>query len=172
MKTSEVVIASAVRTPIGSFGGSLRDIPVVQLGSKVISEVLKTQNLRPVPPVDNITFRPKTLATGMTELEKKFYAWEDSSREIPINEVIMGNVLQAGQGQNVARQSAIYGGIPKETNAFTVNKVCASGLKAISLAAQAIMTGAADVIVAGGMESMSNAPYAMARARWGLQNGR
>ena len=169
MKTNEVVIASGVRTPIGTFGGTLRDIPVVQLGSKVINEVLKRNNLRPIPPVENVMFRPKVLVGGMSELEKKFYAWDDSSTEIQIDEVIMGNVLQAGQGQNVARQATIYGGIPKETNAYTVNKVCASGLKAISLGAQAIMTGAANVIIAGGMESMSNAPYALSRARWGYK---
>jgi acetyl-CoA C-acetyltransferase len=81
----------------------------------------------------------------------------------------MGCVLQAGQGQNVARQATLYGGLPKEVNAFTVNKVCASGLKAISLGAQAIVTGAANVIVAGGMENMSNAPYALPRARWGYK---
>jgi acetyl-CoA C-acetyltransferase len=86
-----------------------------------------------------------------------------------VDEVIMGNVLQAGQGQNPARQAAIYGGLPKEVNAFTVNKVCASGLKAISLGAQAIATGAANVVVGGGMESMSNAPYALPRARWGYK---
>jgi acetyl-CoA C-acetyltransferase len=166
---NEVVITSGVRTPIGNFGGALRDIRVVQLGSKVVNEVLKRNNLRPIPPVENVMFRPKVLVGGITELEKKFYTWDDSATEIQIDEVIMGNVLQAGQGQNVARQATIYGGIPKETNAFTVNKVCASGLKAISLGAQAIMTGSANVIIAGGMESMSNAPYALSRARWGYK---
>ena len=166
---NEVVITSGVRTPIGNFGGALRDIRVVQLGSKVINEVLKRNNLRPIPPVENVMFRPKALVGGITELEKKFYTWDDSATEIQIDEVIMGNALQAGQGQNVARQATIYGGIPKETNAFTVNKVCASGLKAISLGAQTIMTGSANVIIAGGMESMSNAPYALSKARWGYK---
>ena len=116
--------------PIGNFGGTLRDIPVAQLGSKVISEVLKTQRLRPIPSVENVMFRPKLLPGELSDLEKRFYNWDNSSRAIQIDEVIMGNVLQAGQGQNVARQAAIYGGMPKETNAFTVNKVCGSGLKA------------------------------------------
>ena len=169
MNIDEIVITCGVRTPVGNFGGALRDIPAVQLGSKVINEVLKRSSLRPVPPTENVMFMPKTLAAGITELEKKFYTWDDSAKEIQIDEVIMGNVLQAGQGQNVARQATIYGGIPKETNAFTVNKVCASGLKAISLGAQAIITGSANVIIAGGMESMSNAPYALPRARWGYR---
>ena len=169
LKPNEVVIAGAVRTPIGSFGGTLRDIPVVQLGSKVINEVLKRNSLCPIPPVESVMFRPKSMQEGITELEKKFYTWDDSAKGIEIDEVIMGNVLQAGQGQNVARQATIYGGIPKETNAFTVNKVCASGMKAISLGAQAIMAGVANIIIAGGMESMSNAPYGLARARWGYK---
>jgi len=169
MEMKEVVITSGVRTAIGNFGCALRDVPAVQLGSKVIREVLKRQGLRPVPPKDNVEFRPKLLELGMIELERKCYSWDDSAKEIAVDEVIMGNVLQAGQGQNVARQATIYGGLPKEVNAFTVNKVCASGLKAISLGAQAIVTGAASVVIAGGMESMSNAPYALPRARWGYR---
>ena len=85
--------------------------------------------------------------------------------------IFMGNVLQAGLGQNPARQAAIHAGLPVETTAFTVNKVCGSGLKAVALAAQAILAGDADVIVAGGMESMSNAPYATDKARWGCRMG-
>ena len=169
MEMKEVVITSGVRTPVGNFGCALRDVPVVQLGSKVIREVLKRNDLRPVPPKDSLTFLPKLLEPGMIELEKKYYSWDDSAKEIAVDEVIMGNVLQAGQGQNVARQATIYGGLPKEVNAFNVNKVCASGLKAISLGAQAIVTGAANVVIAGGMESMSNAPYALPRARWGYR---
>src|SRR4030066_1498033 len=168
MKTQEVVITSAVRTAIGSFGCALRDVPAVQLGSTVVHEVLKRKGLRPVPPRENVEFRPKLLPKGVIKLEK-FGTWDDSAKEIVVDEVIMGNVLQAGQGQNAARQAALYGGLPKEVNAFTVNKVCASGLKAVSLGAQAIVTGAANVIVAGGMESMSNAPYALPRARWGYK---
>jgi len=169
MEMKEVVITGGVRTAIGNFGCALRDVPAIQLGSKVIGEVLKRQGLRPVPPKDNFEFHPKLLEPGMIELEKKYYSWDDSAKEIQVDEVIMGNVLQAGQGQNVARQATIYGGLPKEVTAFTVNNVCASGLKAISLGAQAIVTGAASVVVAGGMESMSNAPYALPRARWGYR---
>lgn len=169
MKTKEIVVVDGIRTAIGKFGGGLQCMPVVQLGSKVINEVLRKSGLRPIPPKENVIFRPQLLSKGMIELEKKFYEWDDSLEEIAIDEVIMGNVLQAGQGQNVARQATIYGGLPKEVNAFTVNKVCASGLKAISLGTQAIMTDAANVIIAGGMESMSNAPYALPRARWGYK---
>lgn len=168
MKTPDVVITSAVRTAIGNFGCALRDVPVVHLGAKVVREVLARNGVRPVPPKDNEQFRPKQLPSEDVELEKSV-TWDSSLKEIAVDEVIMGCVLQAGQGQNVARQATLHGGLPKETNAFTVNKVCASGLKAISLGAQAIVTGAANVIVAGGMESMSNAPYALPRARWGYK---
>jgi acetyl-CoA C-acetyltransferase len=167
MRTEEIVIAGGVRTAIGKFGGSLKDFSAVQLGSKVINEVLKKSNLRPIPPKENVIFKPKSLDSGLIPLEKEYYNWDDSAQKIPVDEVIMGNVLQAGQGQNVARQASIYGGLPKEVNAFTVNKVCASGLKAISLAYQAIATNSADVIIAGGIESMSNTPYALPKARWG-----
>jgi len=169
LKIDEIVIVDGVRTAIGNFGGALRDIPVTQLGSKVISEILKRNGLRPVPPKENPTFQPKLLDQGITELEKKFHTWNEALTEIAVDEVIMGNVLQAGQGQNVARQAAIYSGLPKEVPAYTVNKVCASGLKAISLGAQAIMTKEANVIIAGGMENMSNTPYALPRARWGYK---
>jgi acetyl-CoA C-acetyltransferase len=90
-------------------------------------------------------------------------------RPVQIDEVIMGNVLQGGQGQNTARQACIYAGIPKETPATTVNKICASGLKAITLGAQAIIAGEADVVVAGGMEAMSHCPYVLPKARWGYR---
>jgi acetyl-CoA C-acetyltransferase len=169
MRNEEIVIVGGVRTAIGKFGGSLKGFSSVQLGSSVICEVLRKNRLRPIPPKENVMFQPECLDQGMIELEKRFYEWDDSYEEIEIDEVIMGNVLQAGQGQNVARQATIYGGLPKEVPAFTVNKVCASGLKAISLAAQAIMTNAAKVIISGGMESMSNAPYALPRARWGYK---
>jgi acetyl-CoA C-acetyltransferase len=169
MKHAEVVIASAVRTAIGSFGCALRDVPVVQLGSTVIADVLKREGLRPVPAKDNAELQPRLLDHGPIELEKKYGKWDNSSQEVTIDEVIMGNVLQSGQGQNVARQATIFGGLPKEVSAFTVNKVCASGLKAISLGAQAIMTGNANVVIAGGMESMSGVPYGLAKARWGYK---
>lgn len=130
---------------------------------------MRRKGLRPVPPKDNLDFRPNLLDTGMTDLERKYYAWDESSKEIAVDEVIMGNVLPAGQGQNPARQATMIGGLPKEVNAFTVNKLCASGLKAIALGAQAIVTESAKVIVAGGMENMSNVPYALPRARWGYR---
>ena len=106
---------------------------------------------------------------GKTELEKKHDQWDGSAQEVQIDEVIMGNVLMAGQGQNPGRQASIYGGIPKETPVFTLNKLCASGLKAIALGAQAIQAGEADVIVAGGMENMSQVPYAFPLGRWGAR---
>ena len=166
----EVAIVSGVRTAIGAFGGSLRDVPVVSLGSLVIKEVLKQAGLRPKTSDRLLQYAPKALKDGdITELEKSHYDWDDSLMEIQVDEVIMGNVLQGGQGQNTARQATIYAGLPKETNAFTINKVCASGLKAITLGAQAIMLGEAEVVVAGGMENMSYAPYVLPRARWGYR---
>jgi acetyl-CoA C-acetyltransferase len=167
---TEAVIVSGVRTAIGTFGGSLRDIPVVKLGRIVIKEALRRASLRPVVSEELSQCAPDALkGVGMIELEKAGYDWDKSFQEVQIDEVIMGNVLQGGQGQNTARQAAIYAGLPKETNAFTVNKICASGLKAITLGAQAIEAGAAEVIVAGGMESMSCAPYVLPKARWGYR---
>jgi acetyl-CoA C-acetyltransferase len=166
----EVVIVSGVRTAIGTFGGSLRDIPVVQLGSLVIKEALKRARLRPVVGEELSQCAPDALkGVGMTKLEEARYDWDESFQEVQIDEVIMGNVLQGGQGQNTARQATIYAGLPKETNAFTVNKVCASGLKAITLGAEAIKSGKAEAIVAGGMENMSHAPYTLPKARWGYR---
>lgn len=133
----EVVIAEAVRTPIGVFGGSLRDVTAVELGGLVIREVLRRAKLRP---------------------DK-------------VEEVIMGNVLQAGLGQNPARQAAIRAGISQHIPSFTVNKVCGSGMKAVILAAQAIKAGDADIIVAGGMENMSEAPFVLPHSRWGHRMG-
>jgi len=175
MNTKEVVVVAGVRTPIGNFGGSLKDVPLVQLGGKVIGDVLRSKGLRPLPPSGNVEYRPALLEKGIIELEKKYYNWDDSAKGVQVDEVIMGNVLQAGQGQNPARQATIVGGLPKEVNAYAVNKLCASGLKAIALGVQTIATGAADVIVSGGMESMSNVPYALPKARWGYRmdtNGR
>ena len=117
----DVVIVGAVRTPIGSFLGSLRSIPATKLGSIVIEEALKRAGI------------------------------EKSS----VDDVIMGNVLSAGEGQAPARQAALGAGLPEITECMTINKVCGSGLKSVMLASQAIMLGDADVIVAGGMESMS-----------------
>jgi acetyl-CoA C-acetyltransferase len=170
MNKKEIVIVSGVRTAVGAFGGSLRDIPVVQLGALVIKETLKRAGLRPKSSEKLLQYAPESLkGTGLIELEKKHYDWDESIREIQVDEVIMGNVIGGGQGQNVARQATIYAGLPKETNAFTVNKVCASGLKAITLGAQAIQLDEAEIVVAGGMENMSYAPYALPKARWGYR---
>ena len=166
----EVVVVSGARTAVGNFGGALRDIPAVQLGALVIHEALKRAGLRPHVSSELAAYGPEAMKTvGQTELEKKNSKWDDSSRPVVVDEVIMGNVLQGGQGQNSARQASIYAGMPKETNAFTVNKVCASGLKAISLGAQSIALGEADVVIAGGMEGMSMAPYILPKARWGYR---
>jgi acetyl-CoA C-acetyltransferase len=133
----DVVIASACRTAIGTFGGGLQSFSAVALGGIVVADALKRAGVRP-----------------------------DA-----VDEVIMGNVLQAGLGENPARQSSVNAGVPVEVPAFTVNKVCGSGLKAVALGAQAIAAGDADVVVAGGMESMSNAPYLLGEARWGIRMG-
>ncbi len=166
----EVVVVSGARTAIGNFGGSLKDVQVVKLGATVIREVLRKAGLKPIPKKEYSDIGPDLLkGAGMTELEKTHYQWDGSFKEVEVDEVIMGNVLQAGQGQNPARQAVIHGGVPKETNAFTINKVCASGLKAVALGAQAIQTGEAEVIIAGGMENMSQVPYAFPQGRWGAR---
>ena len=166
----DVVIVSGVRTPVGTFGGSLKTTPVVQLGALVLKETLKKVSLKPVATEALIQFEPDSLkGIGMIELEKERYDYNDSFQPIQIDEVIMGNVVGAGQGQNVARQAMIKAGISKETSAFTINKVCASGMKAVALAAQAISFGDAEVILAGGMENMSLIPYSLPAARWGAR---
>ncbi len=166
----EVVVVSGARTAIGNFGGSLKDVQVVKLGATVIREVLKKAGLKPIPRKEYAEIGPDLLkGVGMTELEKAHYQWDGSSKEVEIDEVIMGNVIQAGQGQNPARQAMIIGGVPKETPAFTLNKVCASGLKAIALGAQSIVAGEAEVVIAGGMENMSQVPYAFPQGRWGAR---
>src|SRR5437868_11633667 len=134
---SKAVILSGVRTPIGSFGGSLKDVSAWELGRMAIEAAIERAG---VDPGD-------------------------------IDEVIMGNVLQAGGGMNPARQAAIAAGIPDAVPSFTVNKVCGSGLKAVALAAQAVIAGDADLMVAGGVESMSRAPYLLTNARWGYRMG-
>ncbi len=164
---SEAVIVSGVRTAIGNYGGALRDVPAVKLGSIVIRESLKEIGVRPM---GNAGYAPESLkGEVLIELEKKYADWDASAREVLVDEVIMGNVIQAGQGQNPARQAAIYAGVPKEVNAFTVNKICASGMKAVALAAQAIRAGEADAIVAGGIENMSDVPYYVPKMRWGAR---
>jgi len=133
----EVVIVSAVRTAIGTYGGGLAEVPAAQLGAISIRAALERADLKPNQ----------------------------------VNEVIMGNVLQAGQGMNPARQASINAGLPVQVPAMTINKVCGSGLKSVMLAAQSIKLGDADIIVAGGMESMSRAPYLLEKARFGYRMG-
>jgi len=166
----EVVIVSGARTAVGVFEGTLKDIPAAQLGAICIRESMKRAGLKPKAGNKMATNAPEKLKdAGVIPLEEKYRQWDDAHQEIEIDEVIMGNVVQAGQGQNPARQAAIYAGMPKEVPAFTVNKVCASGMKAIALAAQAIQTGDAEVIVAGGMENMSQIPYALPKLREGAR---
>jgi acetyl-CoA C-acetyltransferase len=133
----EAVIVSAVRTPLGSFNGSLAHIGATQLGALVIEAALNRAGIQ-----KNV-----------------------------VNEAIMGMVLPCGYGQNPAKQAAVKADLPWETECFTINKVCGSGLKAVMLAAQAIQTGDADVVVAGGMENMSKAPYYLEKARAGYRMG-
>ncbi len=160
------VIIDAVRTPVGRFGGALKDLQAFELGAIAINGLMKKVKIKPVPTRESVEFYPEKLQKGKIPLEK----FEDfDGVEVPVDEVIMGNVLQAAQGQNPARQATIFAGLPKEVPAFTVNKVCASGMKALALAAQSIDSGNAKFIVAGGMESMSNAPYALRKARWGYR---
>lgn len=165
-----VVIVSGVRTPVGSFGGTLKNFSAVDLGATVIREVLKRKNIRPTLSEMMQRGKPDRLSDqGKIPLEKKADDWDQGAIPLPIDEVIMGNVLQAGMGQNPARQSMIRAGIPKETPAFTLNKLCGSGLKAITVAAASIMTGEAEAIIAGGMENMSMVPMALPKARWGYR---
>jgi acetyl-CoA C-acetyltransferase len=163
-----VVIVSGVRTAVGNFGGALKDVPAIELGATVIKEVLRRKNIRPALTAAMEAGKPGTLKDqGPIPLETSGHAWDPGAIPLAIDEVIMGNVLQAGQGQNPARQAMIRAGIAKETPAFTINKVCGSGLKAITLAATSIMAGQAEAIIAGGMENMSLVPMALPKARWG-----
>ncbi|MBN1153263.1 MAG: acetyl-CoA C-acetyltransferase, partial [Dehalococcoidia bacterium] len=166
----EVVIVSGCRTAIGTFGGSLKDVPAIDLGSMVMREALRRAGLKPTTGQWFYDVSPdRVKEDGMVELEKRYHKYENALQDVQVDEVVMGNVIQAGLGQNSARQATIRAGIPKETPAYTVNKVCGSGLKAITVAAQPIMLGEADVIVAGGMENMSCAPYGLPKARWGYR---
>ncbi|MCQ6277994.1 acetyl-CoA C-acetyltransferase [Bacillus sp. EB600] len=135
--TKEIVIVSAVRTAIGSFNGSLKNVDAVELGSTAIKGALEQAGVKAEQ----------------------------------VDEVIMGNVLQAGIGQNPARQAQIKAGIPVTSSALTINKVCGSGMKAVHLAMQAILAGDSEIVVAGGMESMSQAPYLLKNARDGFKMG-
>ncbi len=164
----EAVIVSGARTPVGSFGGVLKSVSAIELGSLAINEAVKRAGLRPVISDEMKAVSPDKLKDhGKIDLESKLEQWDGSATPFVVDEVIMGNVLLAGQGQNPARQAMIRAGIPKETPAFTINKVCASGLKAIALGASSIMCGEADVVIAGGQENMSMVPMALPKARWG-----
>jgi acetyl-CoA C-acetyltransferase len=140
----EALIVSAVRTPVGKFQGSLQTFSAPQLGALVVREAVRRAGIE-----------PEQNAGGFSQ----------------IDECIMGCVLQAGLGQNPARQAAIHGGLSPRAGAFTVNQVCGSGLKAVALAAQAIQTGNAEMVVAGGLESMTNSPYLLPHARSGYRMG-
>jgi len=133
----EVFIVSAVRTPIGSFGGSLKDVPATKLGATAIKSALEKAGIRPDQ----------------------------------VNEVLMGCVLQANLGQAPARQAAKYAGLPDSVVCTTVNKVCASGMKAIAQGVQSILLGDSDIVVAGGMENMSSVPFYVENLRWGNKYG-
>ncbi len=165
---NKVVIVGGARTPVGAFGGSLKDVSAVDLGALVMRAALKNAGLKPVAD-DRMraVAADKLKDQGQIALEKAAGEWQGDLRPVAVDEVVMGNVLQAGLGQNPARQAMIKAGLPKETPAFTINKVCGSGLKAIALGAQSIMTGQAEVVVAGGQENMSQAPMALQKARWG-----
>ncbi len=166
----EVVIVSGSRTAIGTFGGSLQSVPVVELGALVMKDALKRAGLRPVAGRQMEAVAPDKLkGRGLIELEQQYQDWDAAAAPVTVDEVIMGNVLQAGQGQNPARQAMVRAGLPKETPAYTINKVCGSGLKSIALGASAIMTGQAEVIIAGGQENMSQVPMALPKARWGYR---
>ncbi len=165
---NKAVIVSGCRTAVGGFGGALKDVSAVRLGATVLRESLQKVGLRPVASDAMRSFGPEKLqGQGVLPLEVEHGSWDMTTVPVDIDEVIMGNVLQAGQGQNPARQAMITAGIPKETPAYTVNKICGSGLKAIALGAQAIMAGQSEVVLAGGQENMSMAPMALPKARWG-----
>jgi acetyl-CoA C-acetyltransferase len=165
----ESVIVSCARTAIGQFGQSLKDVPVVQLGGIAIKEAIKRAGIRPSKNKDK-EFAPDIFGGKTdTDLEAKYYDFDPALKEAVIDEVIMGNVLQGGLGQNSGRQASIAGGVPKETAAYTLNKVCSSGLRAIINGIASIVVGDNDVVVAGGMENMSMAPFAVPSARWGAR---
>ncbi len=162
------VIVSGARTAVGAFGGSLKDVPAKDLGALVIREALIKAGLKPTLPANAKDDAPDTAKNdGLCPVEHQYSKWEGNLKEIGVDEVIMGNVLGAGQGQNAGRQAMIRAGLPKETPAITVNKVCASGMKAIALAAQSIIAGDSEVVIAGGMENMSDVPIGLPKARWG-----
>lgn len=163
-----VVIVSGSRTAIGAYGGALKSTPVVDLGAITLKETLKKAGTHPVASEECIKFGADAIRdAGTLELETRYHDYDKSTQPISIDQVIMGNVIGAGQGQNVTRQAMIRAGIPKETCATSVNKLCASGMEAVAFAYQAIRSGDAEVVLAGGMENMSMIPYALPTARWG-----
>jgi acetyl-CoA C-acetyltransferase len=167
---SSAVVVSARRTVVGAFGGALKDIPASGLGAIAIRGVLLSCGLKPEMPPLSMEDAPDKIKPGEpSPVEKEYWSWPEENRGVSINEVIAGNVIQAGQGMNPGRQAMIRAGIHKETPGFTVNFVCGSGLKAVALADEAIRTGDAEIIVAAGMESMSQAPFALPQARWGYR---
>ena len=138
----EVVIVSGSRTAVGTFGGSLKNVSAIDLGSVVMKDVLRKVSLRPATNENITALAPEKLQDqGMTEIETAAYDWDDTLKPVVIDEVIMGNVLQAGQGQNPARQAMIRAGYLKETPAYTINKICGSGLKAIALRVVVVLIG-------------------------------
>jgi acetyl-CoA C-acetyltransferase len=166
----DVVIVSGARTAVGNFGGSLNGVRTVDMGALVIKEAIKRAGLRPAVSDFVKSSRPDVFGDfDMTDINKKYYDYSDGLLPVYFDECIMGNVIQAALGQNPGRQASIFAGLPEETNAITINKVCASGMKAITLASQIIKSGDADAMVAGGMENMSNAPYVLNDARWGYR---
>jgi acetyl-CoA C-acetyltransferase len=166
----EAVIVSAARTAIGNFGESLRDIPAVHLAAIAIKGAMKKAGLKPEAAAELRNYAPQPLKDiDQIELEKKHYDWGNDLKGINVDEVILGNVLQAGEGQNPGRLATIYAGLNKEVNAYTINKLCGSGLKAIASAAQSIMLEDADVVIAAGTENMSAVPYLLPKARWGYR---
>lgn len=170
MSDREAVIVSGARTAIAAFGGTLKEVPAIDLGALVIREALVRAGIRPQPTEDTRAFGADKLKDEPScVLDEKYCNWDQSLQAVQIDEVVMGCVLQGGQGQNPGRQSCIYAGVSKETPALTINKLCGSGMKSIVMAAQAIAMGDAEIVVAGGMESMSTAPYILPKARWGYR---
>lgn len=166
----KVVVVSGARTAVGAFGGGLKNVPAVELGAAVLRETLNRAGLKPGKGQDFEQYSPiKLKKQEQLHFEEQYALWPGDAKEVYIDEVLMGNVLQAGQGQNPARQAMIQAGIAKETPAATINKVCGSGLKTIAMAAQSIMCGQADVILAGGQENMSQVPMALLKGRWGYR---
>jgi acetyl-CoA C-acetyltransferase len=167
-----VVIVSGARTPVGAYGGSLKSTPVVELGALVIKETLKKAGLRPITEKETAIVAPDAIFSDQQiELEKRYNDYSQELSPVQVDQVIIGNVIGAGIGQNGARQAMIMGGVPKETPATSVNKLCASGMESVALATQAIRSGDADVVIAGGMENMSQIPYALPTSRWGQRMG-